>query len=82
MFSMALEPLGFLLSTIPLMLLLLRVVDPVRWTLACVADDLAYGAGVWRGCLAHRTWEPLRPTTRTSAIPAVDGELAPAATGV
>ena len=33
-FSFALEPLGFLLSAIPLMLLLLRAVDPVRWTLA------------------------------------------------
>lgn len=33
-FAIALEPLGFLLSAIPLMLVLLRVVDPVRWTLA------------------------------------------------
>jgi putative tricarboxylic transport membrane protein len=33
-FSLALEPLGFLLSAIPLMLLLLRAVDPVRWRLA------------------------------------------------
>lgn len=33
-FSLALDPLGFLLSSIPLMLLLLRVIDPVRWTLA------------------------------------------------
>lgn len=33
-FSLALNPLGFLLSSIPLMLLLLRVIDPVRWTLA------------------------------------------------
>src|SRR4051812_33349605 len=33
-FSLALEPLGFLLSAIPLMLLLLRAVDPVRWQLA------------------------------------------------
>jgi putative tricarboxylic transport membrane protein len=33
-FSLALEPLGFLLSAIPLMLLLLRAVDPVRWTFA------------------------------------------------
>jgi putative tricarboxylic transport membrane protein len=33
-FSFALDPLGFLLSSIPLMLLLLRVVDPVRWPLA------------------------------------------------
>ena len=33
-FALLLEPLGFLLSTIPLMLVLLRVIDPVRWTLA------------------------------------------------
>src|SRR4030088_1259764 len=32
-FSFALEPLGFLLSAIPLMLLLLRAIDPVRWRL-------------------------------------------------
>ncbi|XIA66556.1 tripartite tricarboxylate transporter TctB family protein [Bradyrhizobium sp. TZ2] len=33
-FSFALNSLGFLLSSIPLMLLLLRLVDPVRWQLA------------------------------------------------
>jgi len=36
--------------------------DPVRWTACCIADDVAYGAGVWRGCLAERTLAPLRPT--------------------
>jgi mycofactocin system glycosyltransferase len=35
--------------------------DPVRWTAACIADDVAYGTGVWRGCVAHRTAEPLLP---------------------
>lgn len=35
--------------------------DPVRFTLATLADDLAYGAGVWSGCLAHRTTIPVRP---------------------
>ncbi len=35
--------------------------DPVRWTAACLADDLAYGAGVWRGALAARTAAPLLP---------------------
>ena len=34
--------------------------DPLRWTAAAIADDAAYGAGVWRGCLAHRTAGPLR----------------------
>ncbi len=38
--------------------------DPVRWTAACVADDVAYGLGVWRGCLAHRTVAPLRARWR------------------
>jgi putative tricarboxylic transport membrane protein len=33
-YAFAFTRLGFLLSTIPLMLVLLRAVDPVRWTLA------------------------------------------------
>jgi putative tricarboxylic transport membrane protein len=33
-FAFALDPLGFLLSSIPLMLLLMRLIDPVRWELA------------------------------------------------
>ena len=40
-FSFALDPLGFLLSAIPLMLLLLRVIDPVRWSLAIPIAVLA-----------------------------------------
>jgi hypothetical protein len=35
--------------------------DPVRWTAAAIADDVAYGAGVWHGCLKWRTADPLRP---------------------
>jgi len=35
--------------------------DPLRWTAACIADDVAYGAGVWRGCVAERTLAPVRP---------------------
>ncbi len=34
--------------------------DPLRWTAAAIVDDLAYGAGVWHGCLRWRTAEPLR----------------------
>jgi putative tricarboxylic transport membrane protein len=45
-FSFALDRIGFLLSAIPLMLLLLRVVDPVRWTLAIPIAVLA-PLGVW-----------------------------------
>ncbi|TVT20241.1 mycofactocin system glycosyltransferase [Amycolatopsis acidiphila] len=35
--------------------------DPVRWLLARTADDLSYGAGVWRGCAKERTVAPLVP---------------------
>jgi mycofactocin system glycosyltransferase len=35
--------------------------DPVRWTALSVADDAAYGAGVWWGSLRARTVAPLRP---------------------
>lgn len=35
--------------------------DPVRYTAAAIADDLAYGTGVWAGCLSHRTVVPVRP---------------------
>ncbi|MBR1203277.1 MULTISPECIES: tripartite tricarboxylate transporter TctB family protein [unclassified Bradyrhizobium] len=45
-FAFALEPLGFLPSAIPLMLLLLRVIDPVRWSLAIPLSILA-PLGMW-----------------------------------
>lgn len=45
-FAFLLEPLGFLLSAMPLLLLLLRVIDPVRWTLAIPLAVLA-PLGVW-----------------------------------
>jgi putative tricarboxylic transport membrane protein len=45
-FSLALDRLGFLLSAIPLMLLLLRLVDPVRWSLSIPIALLA-PLGVW-----------------------------------
>ncbi|SEP44425.1 mycofactocin biosynthesis glycosyltransferase MftF [Amycolatopsis saalfeldensis] len=35
--------------------------DPFRYTAAAIADDVAYGAGVWAGCLTHRTTMPVRP---------------------
>jgi mycofactocin system glycosyltransferase len=38
-----------------------RDLDPVRYTAFHVADDLAYGSGVWLGCLRARTVAPLRP---------------------
>lgn len=45
-FAFLFQPLGFLLSTIPLLLLLLRVIDPVRWTLAIPLAVLV-PIGVW-----------------------------------
>ncbi len=45
-YAFALEPLGFLIATIPLMLLLLRIIDPVRWTLA-IPLAIAAPVGVW-----------------------------------
>ena len=45
-FAVLFEPLGFLLSSIPLLLLLLRVIDPVRWTLA-VPLAVLVPLGVW-----------------------------------
>lgn len=38
--------------------------DPLRWALAVVADDVAYGTGVWIGCVRHRTTRPLTPRGR------------------
>ena len=45
-FAFALDTAGFLLSAIPLLLLLLRVVDPVRWSLA-IPIALFAPLGVW-----------------------------------
>ena len=35
--------------------------DLPRWVVASVADDVAYGAGVWTGCVRTRTVGPLLP---------------------
>jgi putative tricarboxylic transport membrane protein len=45
-FSLALEPLGFLLSAIPLMVLLMRLIDPVRWSLT-VPISVLVPLGMW-----------------------------------
>ena len=45
-FSFLFEPLGFLAASIPLLLLLLRVIDPVRWSLAIPLAVLA-PLGAW-----------------------------------
>jgi len=36
--------------------------DLPRWVAASVADDLAYGAGVWTGCLRSGSFGPVLPT--------------------
>jgi mycofactocin system glycosyltransferase len=38
-----------------------RALDPVRFAGLHVADDVAYGSGVWLGCLRERTLAPLLP---------------------
>lgn len=35
--------------------------DPLRFAVATLLDEAAYGAGVWRGCLDCNTLRPLRP---------------------
>ena len=45
-FSFSLDTFGFLLSSIPLMVLLLRLIDPVRWTLTIPIAVLA-PLGMW-----------------------------------
>lgn len=36
-------------------------IDPFTWLVLCTADDVAYGAGVWAGCVTERTIAPLLP---------------------
>ena len=38
-----------------------EALDPVRFTVLHLVDDLAYGAGVWVGCARERAVEPLVP---------------------
>jgi mycofactocin system glycosyltransferase len=39
-----------------------RDLDPIRWTGLAIADDVAYGAGVWAGALRGHIAAPLLPT--------------------
>src|SRR5215469_1055713 len=34
---------------------------PIRFALGHIADDCAYGGGVWAGCLRERTLVPVTP---------------------
>jgi mycofactocin system glycosyltransferase len=64
--------------------------DPVRFTLGYLADEAAYGAGVYRGALAERLAEPLlpriawRPLPKRAVLQATDraGETAPMTTKI
>ncbi|GLY71418.1 mycofactocin biosynthesis glycosyltransferase MftF [Amycolatopsis taiwanensis] len=57
-------------------------VGPLPWLLARVADDVSYGAGVWRGCLTERSaaallpdlsdWPTRRPSPLTDTLRATD----------
>jgi mycofactocin glycosyltransferase len=53
--------------------------DPVRYTALHVADDLAYGGGVWWGCVKARTLVPVLPritfTARTWSNPSLRAQL-------
>jgi mycofactocin system glycosyltransferase len=52
--------------------------DPVRWTAVRLADDVAYGAGVWRGCLRERSLAALKPdlTSWPGRRPAIEASSA------
>jgi mycofactocin system glycosyltransferase len=41
--------------------------DPVRWSALTLADDAAYGAGVWWGSILTRTASPLVPVVAARA---------------
>ncbi|HEV3265173.1 MAG TPA: mycofactocin biosynthesis glycosyltransferase MftF [Acidimicrobiales bacterium] len=36
--------------------------DPLRWSVASIVDDVAYGLGVWSGCVRARMLSPLLPS--------------------
>ena len=36
--------------------------DPFRWSVASIADDVAYGLGVWSGCIRTWTIDPVLPS--------------------
>jgi mycofactocin system glycosyltransferase len=45
-------------------------IDPLTWLVLCTADDVAYGAGVWAGCVIERTIAPLVPDLSAGRISA------------
>jgi mycofactocin system glycosyltransferase len=51
--------------------------DPVRWSLSCLADDVSYGAGVWAGCFQSGSVAPLVPAFRARQWAAGDDTDSP-----
>jgi mycofactocin glycosyltransferase len=51
--------------------------DPVTFTLGHIADDVAYGAGVWAGCARARTLAPVTPVISWRPLRVI-GPAAPA----
>lgn len=41
-----------------------RTIKPLTWIALRLFDDMSYGAGVWQGCIDHKTIEPLLPDLR------------------
>jgi mycofactocin glycosyltransferase len=63
--------------------------DPARYALAHIADDVCYGAGVWAGCLRERTlvpvtpvlsWRPVRVTPRQPTVSELSERAEPSGT--
>ena len=52
-----------------------RALDPVRFSMAMLADDVAYGAGVWRGCAREREFSPLLPWLSWNPLDAARSRL-------
>jgi mycofactocin system glycosyltransferase len=50
--------------------------DPARFSLGHIADDAAYGAGVWVGCARERTLAPVRPRISWRPLRVVTGDIA------
>jgi hypothetical protein len=54
--------------------------DPLRWTAARIIEDVAYGCGVWVGCIRSRAVAPLpaggESTEPPSVLLSVPGEQA------
>jgi hypothetical protein len=62
-------PAAILLGAVPLSdwLRLRPGLDPLRWSIYCLVDDLAYEAGVWVGALGAGTLQPLLPVVNLRA---------------